>query len=267
MVRGFLFCGISSFSRDDDDQEYYDYKIIPSSKFPSPIRRKPSGRNRMEEKNPFAARGLKQFCALLAEVEERRQKIYSEFGAEAISLIQFVYSDDNKCRPIVVRINKGNTGEDPIELGRPAPAVVSAPPDHEDQLGKKFRFRHKMNLLRWSKKMERPRVQRFYLWPVMVIILSLLMLALFGRSSAISLTSIAWYLVPPSMTNGNHGGSDSDLRKHKTMKKDDGRRKLALAEKKKTLHRGFCSFKTKGDSISKAGYSHSHSHSHSHELG
>lgn len=232
---GFFSCGISSFPREDEGE----HKIVPSSKVS--IRRKSSGVK--EDKNPYAARGLKQFCALLAEIEEKRQKIYAEVGADAISLIQFVYSDDNKCKPIVVRVKKGNKDKEvsrsPVKpdhvLGS---ALVVGHKTEKDRLHLKHGcrneersgFLHCLTLVRF-------RVDRCYQLPL-IVILVLFLLVLFGRLAAIFCVSIGWYLVPQITSNKR-----SDLRN--PVQKKDGVRREMEKKKKKILGAGFSSFKVK----------------------
>ncbi|GMH13640.1 hypothetical protein Nepgr_015481 [Nepenthes gracilis] len=88
MVGSFI-CGGNSLPREEEDHKFHSADSSP---------RKSSSRS----KNPYSDRGLDRFTVLLAEIEEKRQKIYSELDPDEISLVRFVYSNDNSIKPIVV---------------------------------------------------------------------------------------------------------------------------------------------------------------------
>ncbi|RYR54622.1 hypothetical protein Ahy_A06g029930 [Arachis hypogaea] len=55
------------------------------------------------DKNPYSTRGLDKFCKLLAELDERRKKVYSKMNPHDISFV-FAYSDNDNFVPIVVKV-------------------------------------------------------------------------------------------------------------------------------------------------------------------
>ncbi|GMH03193.1 hypothetical protein Nepgr_005032 [Nepenthes gracilis] len=187
--------------------------------------RKSSSRCKDNE-NPFSARGLKHFCALLAEIEEKREKIYSEIGPESIYFICFVFYNDNNCKPIVVKV-KGN--KQPKSLNSSArhnsrhvrvstPAIAKEERERTHNSSHRIAEEVKKNHLR-GLKLQRSKQHPCFHFSI-ILMLSLLLLALFGRPGAILCTAICWYFVP-SMVDRS-----SNLRK--PGKKDYARR---LSEK------------------------------------
>ncbi|KAK8260402.1 hypothetical protein E1A91_D13G119500v1 [Gossypium mustelinum] len=90
MIYPFL-CGTLHHQQEDDG-------IWSSSPVCSPRKSK----RKKDTKNPYSTRGLDQFSALLAELEEKRQKIYSQTGSQ--SMVRFVYKNSNDCVPVVVNL-------------------------------------------------------------------------------------------------------------------------------------------------------------------
>ncbi|GAB4839297.1 hypothetical protein Ancab_028824 [Ancistrocladus abbreviatus] len=242
MVIACFICGCNSLRRkDDDDLEFHNANSTP---------RKTSKKNK-NDKNPYSSRGLDKFCTLLEEIEEKKQTIYSRLGEEEISVIRFVYTNENSCRPIVVkakgkkealfaalhekgkeRSSKSQKNSGPLEYhAAPAPRHADLPAASDVVKQKPSETTKKNNLSKEKRKFN--RLQRLkqpcYYWSV-ILVLILLFLAFFGRSFAILCTSIGWYLVP-SITNGdsNLGGS---------MKKKDYAKKLS---NKKMLDHGLSS--------------------------
>ncbi|GMH03192.1 hypothetical protein Nepgr_005031 [Nepenthes gracilis] len=212
MVGSFI-CGGNSFPREEEEHRFHSADSSP---------RKSSSRSK-DIKNPYSDRGLDKFSALLAEIEEKRQKIYSELGPEEISLVRFVYSNDNNIKPIVVKAKSKEQQQQPRSQSNSGPldnhhhvassaaAVVEGKPQ-EIAENKRWRFQYKLK-------------QPSCYWPA-VVILILFFLVLFGRSVAILCTSIGWYLLP-TMTHGS-----SNLKR--SMKKKDYARRLS--DKKMLVH-------------------------------
>ncbi|GAB2269644.1 hypothetical protein Dimus_004569 [Dionaea muscipula] len=218
---GLFICCISGFPRENEQEDEGLWSKRHSKE--------------EEEENPFAARGLKQFCALLAEIEEKRQRIYSEVGAEAISLIQFVYSTDNKCKPIVVKAKKGEKEEEEEEVKakeeEAAAAVIPLSAASDIHVAKEEKPTSSLTSL---------KVQQCY-WLPLTFVMASLLLALFGRSAAILCASIVWYLVPnSSLLAQNESTSASASASMMKKKLDNGNRDQSI--KKKMLAHRFCSF-------------------------
>ncbi|GAB2222485.1 hypothetical protein Droror1_Dr00013708 [Drosera rotundifolia] len=233
LITAFI-CGSNSVPHDDHHDDESD-RITCKSANSSPRKTCSSSRNTSKDnKNPYSSRGLDKFSALLAEVEEKRQKVYTEHDPEEISLVRFVFSyHDSVLKPLVIKkstaagsssskssskkTSRNNSGplhhDNHHQHHQLATAAASAPPavtigernqtvtGDEDKAGKKS----------WTiDMMKQPR----YYWPAIVVLI-LLFLALFGRSGAILCTSLGWYLLP---TMTDHGIS-SNL-KRSTQKKD-----------------------------------------------
>ncbi|GAB4852354.1 hypothetical protein Ancab_016547 [Ancistrocladus abbreviatus] len=226
MVAASFICGSNSLPREDNDLESHSANSTPRR----------SSSSKKDDKNPYSSRGLDKFCTLLAEIEEKKQKIYSQLGEDEISLVRFVYSNDNRVKPIVVkakgnkeRLSKSLNNSGPLD-NPPAPAPAPAPapsPAAADAVVKPSSSQAVENKKKpWFNKWRLNGMkQPCYYWPAIVVLI-LLFLAFFGRSVAILCTSIGWYLVP-TITNG-----DSNL-KRPTKKKDYTRK---LSDKKMLDH-------------------------------
>ncbi|PSS17304.1 TraB domain-containing protein [Actinidia chinensis var. chinensis] len=235
MVYPFI-CGSASLNHQLEDDRDEANVIIPSSPPPRPSkqRRLSSFCRSKASKNPYSDRGLDKFSALLAELDDKRQRIYTQAGADEISFVRFVYSSgSNDCKPIVVRAKDHKQlhqekahGAQPVEsiiseessskLGNEVDPLMN---DRSGSGGKRKRF--ELDFLRvdvW---------RRPYFYLGMVVILILVLLAVFGKSFAILCTSLGWYLVP-SMKGGSSSSSATRPRK----KKD-----YAKTEKKKIVSR------------------------------
>ncbi|CAK9155433.1 unnamed protein product [Ilex paraguariensis] len=219
-----FICG--SFQDQEEDLEPYSFWSSPKKSSPCST---PKGSRKTGlcskskvSKNPYANRGLDKFSELLAELEDKRQKIYTQKGSEKISFVRFVYSNSNDIKPIVVKLkdrkqekpkdqNLNNVSEAPEKIQVESSEAVSEsqqqPPrkQSEEKIKKKKKFT--WNIMK-MKDLRRPS----YYLPV-VIIFILLILAVFGRSFAILCTSIGWYLVPTV-----HGAGSSDLKRPKKKK-------------------------------------------------
>ncbi|XP_068657659.1 uncharacterized protein [Aristolochia californica] len=225
-----MLCGSRSFSHVDEGPWSPE----------APRRSRKKGNH-----NPYSNRGLDKFSIVLAELENRREKIMSQMGPHEVPLVRFVYSKSEDWVPIVVKLRhpkeeKKSTGpakprtqvrsasarflsnseatqksvngfSDKNEAAAPltmTTTTTTAASDHK-KMKKCFSWRLKqggMGITRWRSA---------YCWPL-ILILILLCLAMFGRSFAIICTSVWWYTVPILK------GENEDFRK--SLKKDYGRR-------------------------------------------
>ncbi|EEF52277.1 uncharacterized protein LOC8265292 [Ricinus communis] len=196
-----LICGSFNHQQEEDDRDSL------SSNSPCSTPRK-SRKSNKDSKNPYSTRGLDKFSALLAELEEKRQKIYSQVGSQDISFVRFVYSSSNEVVPIVVKLKDQNKAKDEIkdkprtssasETSDKLPVEASTAADDQQtneqprvQIDKKTEDKKKVT---WNLKLNKWRRPSFYM-PIFIILI-LLFLAFFGRSVAILCTSIGWYIVP-----------------------------------------------------------------------
>ncbi|KAK8651046.1 hypothetical protein V6N13_140663 [Hibiscus sabdariffa] len=165
----------------------------------------------------------KMFSALLAELEEKRQKIYSQTGSQ--SLVRFVYKNSNDFVPVVINLKDkkeektkpGNTKD------RYVPETISnqlqTPPESGKNAGtKEKKKKKKKKRFSWETMEFQNLRKRSYYIPA-IIVLILLFLFLFGRSVAILCTCVGWYMVPTI------NGEGSNLRT--SMKKKDYARRLS----------------------------------------
>ncbi|XP_073036017.1 uncharacterized protein [Primulina eburnea] len=208
-----FICGSASFSHQDEDD-----RVISS--YPAPKRTTKKslsfcriGKN-YTTKNPYANRGLDKFYALLSELDEKRQMIYARMGSEAISFVQFVYSNDSdKIKPVVVRVKERKEEANPTNLAKkPVITTVNNPVGirrSHSAIGSEKVHQEKINQVPDEKQTQKKKScltcsesfkvenlrQPFCSFPMMVVLI-LIFLAIFGRSFAILCASIGWYLIP-----------------------------------------------------------------------
>ncbi|KAK4767708.1 hypothetical protein SAY87_002849 [Trapa incisa] len=198
------FCG--SFHSEEDHDE--------AAAVPASTPRRTSGRRLSfcrtahdSSKNPYSARGLDKFEALLADLEEKRKKIYTGNDPDNISFVRFIFTGSNDCVPIVVKPKDKNhnsqprshpireegeeetTSDDPKNPNQQADTSVKQP--EADGQSKPQSCSKKKGLL--SSSLD--RFQRPSNYFPAAIILILVLLAFFGRSVAILCMSIGWYLL------------------------------------------------------------------------
>ncbi|KAG4157851.1 hypothetical protein ERO13_D02G088600v2 [Gossypium hirsutum] len=164
-----------------------------------------------DDKNPYSDRGLDKFSALLSELEQKKQKIYSQTGSQDVKLVRFKYKNSTDFVPIVVKLKdnkkeeekkKGIDNTTTKEMNLDA-QVIDKHPIHEgkevmnkvppglqpvtDQKKKKQSFSWNIEFHKWRRPC-------YYLPTFLVLIL--LLLVLFERSVSILITCIGWYMVP-----------------------------------------------------------------------
>ncbi|CAJ1973473.1 unnamed protein product [Sphenostylis stenocarpa] len=181
-------CG--SFQHQEED-------VAPCSS-PKSSKRKKESRNN----NPYSNRGLDKFSALLADLDERRQKVYSQTSPEEISLVRFAYSSNDDFVPIVVKMknkdqNKKHKSEElkarhltsfseQLEKSAEEATVEERKQQHNKlKSHQKKNFSFSSNMLTWPS---------FYVPAVVILIL--VFLIVFGRSVATLCTCVVWYVVP-----------------------------------------------------------------------
>jgi len=189
-----LLCGSCSFPHEEEEKENNISASLPTKK------------SRKGSKNPYATRGLDKFSELLTDLDEKRQKIYTQMGAEGISLVRFVYSNSNDCVPIVVKlkkVRKGGKDNKHVSVtqtnSKAVDEIVEAPVDSKEEEQPKLELsnektENKKKSFSWNVKLDKWKRPSYYL-PV-IIILILLSLAVYGRPFAVICTSIFWYVFP-----------------------------------------------------------------------
>ncbi|KAL6272276.1 hypothetical protein ACE6H2_022968 [Prunus campanulata] len=221
----------------------------PVSSSPCSTPRRSSRRSSKDSKNPYSSRGLDKFSALLADLKEKRQKIYAETPPQDISFFRFVFKDSNDDVPIPIVIKVKDKKEDQnnnkiskpdqhqvlvkekhvtplpldkftVEPSKPTKQVSQEQPKTDDKKRRAFwswSFSD-MNLGLWK----RPS---FYLPVVMVFILVLL--AVFGRSVAILCTSIGWYALPTLKESSSSSTRRASKKKDHVRRFSDNNNKTA----------------------------------------
>lgn len=213
-----LICGSggSTFHHEEDP-----WSNSPCS---SPTKARKSKSHTKNNKNPYSTRGLEKFSALLNDLEEKRNKIYSRVDARDISMVRFVYSSSNDWVPIVVKsknIKEDQTKTMDGKKGQETPFEIPDADSKEATQPEIMELKEKRKKKRvvWNMKLDRWRRPSYYL-PA-IIILILLLLTMFGRSFAILCTCLGWYIVPSL--------KESSSTERSTKKKDYVRK---LSEKK-----------------------------------
>lgn len=228
-----FICG--TFHREEDQDELRVIGAGASSR--SLTLRRPSARRRSfcrahnshHSKNPYSTRGLDTFEALLADLEEKRKKIYTSTDPGNISFVRFIYTSSNDCVPIVVKLKDKNnqprsppreeeTSEDKhlINCDHPGDPHQSASVKRADGVPKAKSHKKKGLSWRWP-SLDRWRQPSYYM-PA-AIILILVFLAVFGRFIAILCTSIGWYIVPALKGEGSIDEKATKPEKKKMKKK------------------------------------------------
>ncbi|KAL5127089.1 hypothetical protein HKD37_14G039572 [Glycine soja] len=204
-------------------------------------------KRKVSKNNPYSARGLDKFSELLADLDEKRQKIYSQMNPHDISFVRFVYSNTNDdIVPVVVKVknNKDQKHSKSQELkvvrARTTTMTLthtseysmdkSATTDQENpaeerkqhQIETHAKVAKKKNNFSWD--MGKPS---FYVPVVMILIL--LLLIVFGRSVTTLCICIFWYVI--STLKGSSSSNTS-----KSMTKKDYVR--GLSEKKIVINEG-----------------------------
>ncbi|KAF5780489.1 hypothetical protein HanRHA438_Chr11g0486001 [Helianthus annuus] len=194
-----FICG--SFHSQEED----NYDVVWP--FSSPSTRKSTRRrhifgNRRNKiaTNPYANCGLDKYEALLAELDQKRQKFLAQKRYEDVSMVKFIYNSTNELEPVVIKL------QDEHRIIHHNTSSLSTPEvDHKKDVSfskaeedntkpvvhdhtEKFKLdQSKRKIVEWWKPC--------YYFPLFVILI-LVLLMFSGRSFAILCTSIGWYLVP-----------------------------------------------------------------------
>ncbi|PON72958.1 ZCF [Parasponia andersonii] len=246
-----LICGSTFHPSDhqDRDRDHQDEVTMSRSAAASPSSRPKRSRKAIccrshsdKDKNPYATRGLDRFSMLLADLEEKRRKIYVQSGdSEDISLVRFVSKNSNELVPIVIQLKDTKKDEktskssrtvnrdlvkeklstqysktshdmSPIETSVAVKEVKNLPGSEQSSTVTK------RSVVSWKMVVfDRLRQPSYYL-PVFVILI-LILLTVFGRSLAILCISLGWYIVPTL--------KDNSSRKSTWVKKKDYEKKLS----------------------------------------
>ncbi|KAL9330647.1 hypothetical protein ACSQ67_000257 [Phaseolus vulgaris] len=153
----------------------------------SPVSSPRKYKRKYSRSNPYSSRGLDKFSELLADLDEKRQKIYSQMNPHEISFVRFVYSSTDDIVPVVVKVKKNNKDHKHQSQELKGVRARSIITDTEERNQPKIEKNHREN---FSWDLGKPH---FYLPLVMVLIL--LLLVVFGRSATTLYTSVLWYVI------------------------------------------------------------------------
>ncbi|KAL1310403.1 hypothetical protein HN51_053032 [Arachis hypogaea] len=209
-------------------------------------------RDNNRDKNPYSTRGLDKFSELLAELDERRKKVYSKMNPHDISFVRFAYSDNDDFVPIVVKVknkdqnhkknSKRDDQEDEKLKVRVRHMTSFSEPMQKTSITKekesKQQQQQQPKLLESDNRsllfsLDRMKYPSFYVPAVMILIL--VFLTVFGRSVATLCTCVLWYVIPvlsdTSFSSFSSSSSSKPIRKtvRNTNKKEYVRE---LSEKK-----------------------------------
>ncbi|ESQ35839.1 hypothetical protein EUTSA_v10008760mg [Eutrema salsugineum] len=168
-------------------------------------------RSRKESKNPYSNRGLDKFSALLSELDEKRQSIYSKrLDSDGPHLVRFVFKSSGECVPVIIKTKKAGKKKDAQDDFKVKPETKT----EEEKETKKTESETEQNqsciLNENLKKISRPN----HFLPVTAILV-LIFLVFFGRIVSIMCTCIVWYLVPMIKEQSRNGGSTYEINNKK----------------------------------------------------
>ncbi|XVF39798.1 hypothetical protein PTKIN_Ptkin01aG0061400 [Pterospermum kingtungense] len=205
-----FICGAFNHQEEDDHELWSSPNTTPRK----------SRRNNFckshnkDNKNRFSDRGLDKFSALLAELEEKRQKIYSQTGAQDISLVRFMYKNSTDCVPIVVKLRdrKEEEKNKPVDTKHHQPGMnmnIDSEVWDKDPMETLVEAKEVIKKILASEKTENKKKKRSFSWNMefhkwrrpsyylpAFLVLILLLLVFFGRSVSILFTCMGWYMVP-----------------------------------------------------------------------
>lgn len=197
-------------------QEQDDYDVLwpfPSNSPRKPTRRRNIFGSRRDKSvtNPYSDRGLDKFEALLADLDKKRQEIFTQKGSEDVSTVKFIFTDQNEVQPIIIKLRDRIKHDNTSLLSSPEPLDlkdVAFVKETEEDIDKKPLVDHMIKLDQCKRKFGEWWKPSYYLALFVILILVLLMFS--GRSFATFCTSIGWYLVPivnEIIDNSKHSNS------------------------------------------------------------
>lgn len=191
-----FICGSGNFHHQEGED--YDMDTCSTPK-------RSSKRSKNSRYNPYADRGLDKFSQLLANLEDKKQKIYTQMGSDDISFVRFVYSNSNSIKPIIIKLKDKNqtsssdTDDDKQMIKKKNLEFVNKKIIHEVLANIPEERRKMVESNKRRKYFRNLKLANFkkpsYYMPL-AIILILVFLAIYGRCFAILCTSIGWYLIP-----------------------------------------------------------------------
>ncbi|KAF3659752.1 putative A-kinase anchor protein 17A-like [Capsicum annuum] len=195
-----FICGSGNFHHQEDEDDDVE-TFTPCSTPKRSSKRSSLLRNKNSRYNPYADRGLDKFSTLLTNLEDKKQKIYTQMGSEDISLVRFVFSKSNSIKPIIVKLkDKNQTSssdtDDDKQIIKKNSEFVDKKIIHEisNNISEEQKAKYKRRKLFRNLKLSNFKKPAYYM--PLAIILILVFLAIYGRCFAILCTSIGWYIIP-----------------------------------------------------------------------
>ncbi|MCD7459769.1 hypothetical protein HAX54_041932 [Datura stramonium] len=199
-----LICG--NFHHQED--QHVDMDNLSPCSTPKRSKRISNSRTKNSRHNPYADRGLDKFSALLANLDDQKQKIYDKMGSDDISFVRFVFSDNsNSIKPIVIKLKDRNqtlssdSDDDKLMIKiknsefvdkKTVQEVLNISASEVDQ-ERKAKSNRRRKVFR-NLKVANFKKPTYYM--PLAIILILVFLAVYGRCFAILCVSIGWYIIP-----------------------------------------------------------------------
>ncbi|XP_058725112.1 uncharacterized protein LOC131596474 [Vicia villosa] len=225
MLKPFV-CG--TFNPIDDDE-------LCTISSPRRYKRKDS------KNNPYSTRGLDKFSALLSELNDKRQKIYSQMNPHDISYVRFVHSSKDDFVPIIVKVKNKSQEIKAVK----ARNLENSSSDHQSSSVVTMEKRNQPKR-RISMNVKKIEMDKAMVYLAFVVIMVLLMLTVFGRTVTTVFTCVLWY-ANPTMKDGSlssrssmkkkdfvRGLSEKNMVSEGMKKKDYGRwfseRKMEISE-------------------------------------
>ncbi|XP_057730272.1 uncharacterized protein LOC130945579 [Arachis stenosperma] len=230
-------------------------------------------RDNNRDKNPYSTRGLDKFSELLAELDERRKKVYSKMNPHDISFIRFAYSDNDDFVPIIVKVKnkdqnqKKNSKRDDQEDEKLKVRVrhmtsFSEPMQKTSEKESKQQQQQQPKLLESDNRsllfsLDRMKYPSFYVPAVMILIL--VFLTVFGRSVATLCTCVLWYVIPVLSDTSFSSSSSSSSKPIKKIVRNTNKKEYVrgLSEKKMVVMNEDLNFPSKNNGSPKHGHQNS----------
>ncbi|MED6217615.1 hypothetical protein PIB30_019382 [Stylosanthes scabra] len=243
-----LVCGINFNHEEEEDGAC-------SSSSSTPKKNSKRRDNNKRDKNPYSNRGLDKFSELLADLDERRQKLYSKVSPHDISFVRFTYSNNNDFVPIIVKVKNNNNKKknskrddgnnnnqevlrhktsfsEPMQKTT-STMITTKEKESKQQQQQKPKVmlesdnnKSKSNFLFSWKRMKYPS---FYVPAVMILIL--MFLTVFGRSVTTLCTCVLWYVVPTlSDISSSSTSSSSSKPIRKTTVRNNKKKEYVMTE-------------------------------------
>ncbi|KAK9129696.1 hypothetical protein Sjap_010183 [Stephania japonica] len=165
-----------------------------------PVNRRGSNSNKKNKNNPYSTQGLDKFASVLADLEEKKQKIIckQKGGSQETLMVRFKGSDSKGWLPIVVRLGsiaKPNNNHQHNNQDKSSSSSTSSITDQKKPKAQRIGYLQGLQIS------ERMKMVRLVVVAVLVMIGALCLVRL-GRSFTVMGACVSSYLVPLMKDNG-----------------------------------------------------------------